>query len=416
MQSVLLGTLLGIALSAPLVAWRLGARARDAEAAAAPRAAQEAARQADERRDREEVRRRGRLLRRVQRLAGRDRLDDLSDEATAAANDARAKALRERAAGIVDGVRGDRTPAKFATTALIVGGIWLIAVVTVITLNVSAFLGVGYPVVVAAGVALILTLGFSAVGIVIWDAVGFTDLLPFIGDLSARMRAAVVVSCLAIIGMGMVVLPGLVKHRSEPLAAEVRKEQQNVEVLRAQDASPLAMAATKRRLGAAEDRRDTARALNNLNAVVVPAVEAATSWGAVWLGTLLVSWACLGMAKRAEGRSSAAHLRMNQRPQARENEVLDFVDEQDFTSEEIDAALPSDAAPAPNPAPGQPGPTQAGGTPPSNARPPASPNGGEPPRPAGDPPVGPKQAGEREPQPDTKPTSGDRPAIWPDAF
>lgn len=338
----------------------------------------------------------GQLARRIERAAEELRATTLGLVHERRRQDARAAfcaglAAKIRAA-LPDGV-------WVVAVALIGGGVWALAGTSEVSVDAFGFLGTGYPVQLAWPLALLASLGFSLLGLAFWDLVGATSLLPFAGQLRTPIRRAAAVSTALVLVIATMQLPGLVRHRSEPIAAQVRELEQNLQALRASGADVLAISQMRRQLGAAEDKLQSARYTDQRLAVAAAGTEAATSFAAVWLFLLTGSWTVSAIAARARRKAAEAELQRQRAEGAMRLRLIDEFYAGGYTPEQVQEELDrNNRRPSPPPAVGaSPAPTPPG---------PQGPAAGPGPRP------GPRPA--PRPQPGPGPRTTDEPPVTSD--
>jgi hypothetical protein len=220
--------------------------------------------------------------------------------------------------------------------------LWGLAVKTEIGVDSRSFHGLGYSNGMAFSLALLTTLVFCVLGIVVSDLVGLTHLLPGIGTTSATMRVALVGTVMLLFVGAVSQLPRLAEYRSAPIAAEVQdaqNAQQALTLLPTSQRPAVVVEQADKKLAEAKNRLATARYVDKRLAVGAAALEAATSWAAAW-SLLLVTYLLIGVfvagANWRAGAAGAAIRETNQRFYAR---VARRAEQMEIEPAEVEAIL-----------------------------------------------------------------------------
>ena len=199
--------------------------------------------------------------------------------------------------------------AWIAAGALAFTALWALAVRTEIGVDARSFHGLGYSNGLAFSLALLTTLVFCVLGIVISDVLGLTHLLPGVGAMSVTVRVALV-GVIGVLFLGAASqLPRLAEYRSAPIAAEAQEAENAVQALMLLPPSrrpAVVVEQARKQLSEAKERLATARYVDKRLAIGAAAIEAATSWAAAWT-LLLVAYLFLGtLSTGASWRADAA--------------------------------------------------------------------------------------------------------------
>jgi hypothetical protein len=235
-------------------------------------------------------------------------------------------------------------------TALLVGGIWVVAGVAEVTLDQHSFAGLRYPQLTSLLLAAVTALAFSLLGLILSDLVGLTRLLPLPREMRPLVRGAAIADVLAVLIFGLTLLTPILEYRSAPTAAQVATLEQNQRVLeRTPGLDPQLKVNTAQRLAAAKEKRDTARQTDQRLGVAAALVEVATSWGAVWLGLMLANGALTTLAGREKRRAQRIKVQMDQQDRRFQADLAALAEEVGISPEQLREILKDPPAPAPEP-------------------------------------------------------------------
>jgi hypothetical protein len=185
--------------------------------------------------------------------------------------------------------------------------LWGISFANEVHIDAGSFAGLGHGHALAWSLALLVSIGFSLVGLVIFELLGFTRVLPRLERLRKPVRYALIVEVLLVFVLAASQLPRLAEYRSEPIAARVRQLEQAAAVTARPGANPLLVQDVNRNLSAEQARLDASRFADRRVVVVAAVVEAATSWAVIWLALLLGFWMSKLVSARAQRRANSAN-------------------------------------------------------------------------------------------------------------
>ena len=240
--------------------------------------------------------------------------------------------------------------------AVVFGAIWIIAVCNEVSIDTTSFVGAGFPGGIAFSLAVLLTLGFSVVGLVLSDVIGLTHLIPTIRRMPKPYLVATAVYCVIALGFGIREMPHLVAERTAVQQAQVNTLTQNIAADNAAGASTLTIQDDQKQLNVAQAQLQTAETVTPIVAEIAAGIEATTSWGAVLL-MLLAASSAISMLGAIERRRS--QLTARRRAEANQRlwlHMLDEADARDLNPEDELAAPTPELPPAPPLAPQPPGP------------------------------------------------------------
>lgn len=266
-----------------------------------------------------------------------------------------AKSATTWRAAITDALQKGRVKsfAWITAGALVFAAVWGLAVKTEIGIDSRAFHGLGYGSQMALSLALLTTLIFCLLGIVLSDLVGLTHLLPGIGTTSATARVALIGLVTLLFAAAVYQLPRLAEYRSEAIAEQVvnaENAREALKLLPAAQRPPVVVAEANKALAAAKARLSAARYVDKRLAVGAAILEAATSWATAWLVLLaayLLFGAFGGVASWRVGVAQAAITDVNQRFYAR---VADMAVDLEIERSEVETALRAAQVPPAPPA------------------------------------------------------------------
>ncbi len=260
----------------------------------------------------------------------------------------RAAVLAKRAtassAAITEALQKGRVKSRAWITAGALGftALWGLAVKTEVGVDARAFNGIGYGNQMALSLALLTTLLFCVLGIVLSDLIGLTHLLPAIGARTTTTRVALIGMVALAFTVCLFQLPRLAEYRSEPIAEQVVNAENAVQALKLLPASqrpPVVVSQANRALAAAKARLATARYVDTRLAIGAATLEGATSWAAAWT-ILLIAQLMLGATAAAgnwrAGAAQTAITDVNQRFYAR---VADMAVDLEIDRAEVEGAL-----------------------------------------------------------------------------
>jgi len=226
--------------------------------------------------------------------------------------------------------------------ALAFTAMWGLAVKTEVGVDARAFHGLGYGDQMALSLALLTTLVFCMLGIVLSDLIGLTHLLPGLGATSVTARVALIGVATLVFAIAVYQLPRLAEYRSEAIAEQVvnaENARQALNLLPAAQRPPVVVGQANKALAAAKSRLATARYVDKRLAVGAAILEAATSWAAAWT-MLLIAYLLFGAlsagASWRAGVAQTAITDVNQRFYAR---VADMAVDLEIDRGEVEAAL-----------------------------------------------------------------------------
>lgn len=233
--------------------------------------------------------------------------------------------------------------AWLSTGALAFTGLWALAVRTEVGIDAASFRGLGYDNRLAMSLALVTTLLFCLLGIVLSDLIGLTHVLPRIGVASTAARVALVGSVLLVLAVAVSQLPRLAEFRSAPIAERVRdaeNAQAALALLPPEQRPPLLVEQSHKTLAAEEQKLDTARYVDKRLAVGAALAEAATSWAAAWTLLLLAFLFSALLASAATWRADAADAAIRETNQRFVARVVQRAEELEVDPARVSAVLP----------------------------------------------------------------------------
>jgi hypothetical protein len=260
----------------------------------------------------------------------------------------RTAALAKRATGwsaaITEALQKGRVKSRAWITAGALGFavLWALAVKTEVGVDARAFHGLGYGNQMAFSLALLTTLVFCVLGIVLSDLIGLTHLLPAIGTTTATTRVALIGMVTLVFAVCLFQLPRLAEYRSEAIAEQVVNAENAVQALNLLPASqrpPVVVSQANKALAAAKARLATARYVDKRLAIGAATLEGATSWATAWT-VLLIAQLLLGATAAAgnwrAGVAQTAITDVNQRFYA---QVAEMAVDLEIDRGEVEAAL-----------------------------------------------------------------------------
>ena len=318
---------------------------------------------------------------------------------TIADQDARIAAHQTRLDALGHALLGDKGWSVGAIAVRnLVAAAWLVFFILQILLDFAMLSAVGYPPGLALALGCVIAIGISALGVMIWGALGLHALHPALGRLrrSGRVTVALVLA-IPVIGL-VAALPRLAIYRSQ---ATIGNQVRQLSATLAQEQAttpqdPVEIAVTRQDLTAAQQRLATGKQLDQTLAVIVPVLELVTSPAAISAGELAVAaWLSASIAA-ATRRRRAAERRLEAEGQQFMTGIIDLGVEMGYAPEEIEGGLLPPEAETPVPEPSRPG------TPPA-ASPPPDPAPGSDPGPVSSVPQSPYVSRPRGSAPDAQP-------------
>jgi hypothetical protein len=292
------------------------------------------------------------------------------DEAIATrVREAQQRALREtadRLAGVVSRCHAalpQRNRVWAIVGAIVLGLVWIVAGVTNLFLDVEVFRGIGHDLQLALPLAVLLVLGLTVAGVVLTDLIGFTHVLPGVEGLSRRVRIALPAGIAAALCICVSQLPSIVQNRSADVAADVRRDETQLTLLRNAHAPDDLVRSAQSKVEASRARLKAARDADAGLAIVAAGIEIATSWAAIWLGLLGTAEIAKRRADQAKRAAAALELESAGAEDRIRRAVLTRVQELQMTDDEVRlafAAPPHGTDPGSEPPPMTDGPTSDG--------------------------------------------------------
>jgi Ni/Co efflux regulator RcnB len=268
---------------------------------------------------------------------------------------AQATATIARLTQLADDIRNalpaNRDPVWSTVAAVLIGAIWITAFSVEVAIDARSLAGLDYPRLMAILLALLASLSFSLIGLMLSDALGLTRLFPFMRDMRRFTRRIVVIDAIVVLCAGLSLLPRVMEYRSAPLAAKVSTLEQNQRLLEDAPVEDKVKANAAQKLAAAQEKLDTAHYADQRLGISAAALEALTSWGGVWLLLIVTDAGLLAGVGRAKRRQRRAKTQITAHERGFQTEIAALAERSGITPEQLKSMLEGPEAPPPDPDP-----------------------------------------------------------------